>query len=291
MSFRPNSLELPESIFVILRDLIHERTGLYYEANKRNLLADKLYPRLLEWCFDSFLDYYYLLKYDENASEEWKNMMDALAVSETFFWREFDQIQALVNVLLPDYLAGILGGKWAAGCPSSSRPVQIWSAACSTGEEPISIAIALREAGWFGRVPIRIYGSDASPRAIAKARAGLYREYSFRALSPELRDKYFVREGQNWRVVPEIHGRIQWKVANLGHPEDFQSIVNPNFIFCRNVFIYFSEPSIRKTAQVLFEKLSNPGYLFLSASESLLQMKTDFQMREVEGAFYYFKSC
>lgn len=290
MTFRPNSLELPESTFVILRDLIHEKTGLYYESGKRDLLADKLYPRIFEWNFDSFLDYYYLLKYDENSADEWVSLMDALTVSETFFWREFDQVEALVNVLLPQYVKDVLGGKLGWGSAGMARPIQIWSAACSSGEEPISIAIALQEAGWFHRVPIRIYGSDASPRAIAKARAGLYREYSFRSLSPSLRRKYFVRDGHNWRIVPEIHDRIRWKVANLRSPDDLKFIDRAHFIFCRNVFIYFSDSSIQKTAKTLSEKLSAPGYLFLSSSESLLQLETDFQLREIDGAFLYVKS-
>ena len=285
MTFRPDSLELPESTFVILRDLIHEKTGLYYESGKRDLLADKLYPRIVEWNFDSFLDYYYLLKYDGNAVDEWNALMDALAVSETFFGREFDQVHALVNVLLPEYVKGVSWGEWGM-----ARPIHIWSAACSSGEEPISIAIALQEAGWFHRLPIRIYGSDASPRAIAKAQAGLYREYSFRSLSPALRNKYFVRDGQNWRIIPEIHDRIRWKVANLRSENDLTFIDRANFIFCRNVFIYFSDSSIQKTAQTLFDKLSAPGYLFLSSSESLLQLKTNFQLREIDGAFLYVKS-
>ncbi|MGC9525699.1 MAG: CheR family methyltransferase [Limnospira sp.] len=290
MSFRPDSLELPESTFVILRDLIHEKTGLYYELGKRDLLADKLYPRIVEWNFDSFLDYYYLLKYDEKEADEWNSLMDALAVSETFFGREFDQVHALVNVLLPQCVGGGAGGRSRACSGGIARPIQIWSAACSSGEEPISIAIALQEAGWFHRVPIRIYGSDASPRAIAKAQTGLYREYSFRSLSPELRHKYFVRDGQNWRIIPEIHDRIRWKVANLRSESDLTFIDCANFIFCRNVFIYFSDSSIQKTAKTLFQKLSTPGYLFLSSSESLLQLETDFKLLEIDGAFLYAKS-
>lgn len=288
MSFRPDSIELPESTFTILRDLIHERTGLYYENSKRDLLADKVYPRLIECNFNSFLDYYYLLKYDSGADFEWKHLMDALSVSETFFWREFDQIKVMVDVLLPSLIEKSKDAS-KADFFSLSQPIHIWSAACSSGEEPISIAIALQEAGLFEKIPINIYGTDASPRAISKAKEGLYRQYSFRALSPALQAKYFKQEGVHWRIDPSIHKRIQWQVTNITSPNEIAHFRNINFIFCRNVFIYFSDKSIQKTIQILSSKLTESGYLFISASESLLKFKTDFKLMDINQAFAYKK--
>src|SRR5690606_33439108 len=108
----------------------------------------------------SFLDYYYLLKYEENGLEDWERLMDALAVPETYFWREVAQIRAVVDILVPEWFK------------RTSLPLRIWSAASSTGEEPYSIAIALAEAGWADH-PIQVRGSDASVSAIQKARAGV----------------------------------------------------------------------------------------------------------------------
>lgn len=295
MRFFPDPLKLPDSTFIILRDLIHERTGLYYENEKREILADKLTPRIIERGLDSFLDYYYLLKYDRVAQEEWKYLIDALSVQETFFWRESDPLKALVEVLLPQY--------WAAENDRSStvkfltpsplghyhQPIRIWSAACATGEEPLSIAMALNEAGWFERLPIEIYASDASPSAISKAREGLYRDRSFRTFSPELRAKYFNHEDKGWRIIPQIHKRIQWMNANLINQIEIEYLARANIIFCRNVFIYFSEQAIQKTAQIFYQSMSKPGYLFVGASESLLKIETAFQLQEVGGAFVYVK--
>src|SRR6185503_13558236 len=87
----------------LLRDLIHERTGLFYENGKSDLLTDKLSPLVIERNFNSFLDYYYLLKYDSDADREWKRVMDALSVQETFFWREVDQVRAVADFLVPQY--------------------------------------------------------------------------------------------------------------------------------------------------------------------------------------------
>jgi chemotaxis protein methyltransferase CheR len=241
------------------------------------MLTDKLYPRLIEHGFDSFLDYYYLLKYDSAASEEWSHLMDALSVPETYFWRESDQIEALVNVLLPEYIT------------HCHQPLTIWSAACATGEEPISIAIALSEAGLFDKTIIKIYGSDASPSAIEKAKTGLFRERSFRNLSSYLKSKYFTKEDDYWRVSTDIHKLINWQVANLLNPSEIRNLTKANFIFCRNVFIYFSEQSIKKTVQQFYQGMSKPGYLFISASESLFKLKTEFEIEEIAGAFVYVK--
>ncbi|MFH1627804.1 MAG: hypothetical protein ABIE47_03670 [Pseudomonadota bacterium] len=101
--FYSETLGLTPSAFTLLRDLIHDRTGLYFEDGKQDILADKLSPRVIEAGFDSVLDYYYLLKYDTSRPEEWDRLMDTLSVQETYFWRETDQIRALTEVILPEY--------------------------------------------------------------------------------------------------------------------------------------------------------------------------------------------
>lgn len=280
MRFVPEPLELPYSTFTLLRDLIHERIGSIFEDSKRDLLADKLSHRITERGLDSFLDYYYLLKYDSEAEEEWKYVMDALSVQETFFWREFDQVKALVETLLPQYLNS---------SKSRYQPLKIWSAACATGEEPISIALALDQAGWFNRLPIEIYASDASYSAISKAQRGIYRERSFRNLSPSIKAKYFQEEHGVWQISPAIHSRIKWQRANLLDESVVKDIAKCQIIFCRNVFIYFSEKAIRKTVRLFYESMHTPGYLFVGASESLLKVTTDFELQEIGGAFVYVK--
>jgi chemotaxis protein methyltransferase CheR len=287
MRFYTESLGLSQNAFVLLRDLIHDRLGLYYEESKQDLLSDKLSPLVIERGFDSFLDYYYLLKYDETAADEWRRVMDALSVQETYFWREADQIQALADVIVPRYFAG-----------QPTAPLRIWSAACATGEEPLTIAMALAEAGWLGRAAIEIYATDASPTAIAKAQAGIYRERSFRTLSAELRERYFTVvhrpahpefESAQWQAAPWLRAAIRWDIINLVSESDMQRAPRAHVIFCRNVFIYFSEHSIRKTVRVFSEHLQAPGYLFIGASESLLRITAEFDLQDIAGAFVYVK--
>lgn len=278
MPFYTESLGLSVSAFTLLRDLIHEHTGLFYDNGKSELLTDKLSPLVLERGFGSFLDYYYFLKYDAGAAQEWKRVMNALSVQETYFWREMDQVKALVEVIVPQYFAA-----------PKSQPLRIWSAACASGEEPLSIAMALNEAGWFARGAIEIYASDASPSALERARQGLYRERSFRNLPAPLRDKYFSPEEGGWRAAGDLHGRIKWANVNLMDEQSVAIFAAASVIFCRNVFIYFSEQAIRKTVAQFAQRMTRPGYLFVAASESLLKLTTQFQFQEIGGAFVYVK--
>jgi chemotaxis protein methyltransferase CheR len=270
------TIPLPPNVFTILRDLIHERAGMFFDDDKRDLLADKLSGRLTELGFATFLDYYYLLKYGPDAEQEWLHTLDALSVQETYFWREVGQILALVNVILPGYVAAHPG-----------RSVEIWCAACATGEEPLTLAMALAEAGWFERATIKIVASDASPAAIAKARHGLYRERSFRAIPKPLQDKYFIVVDGAWKIREEIASRVSYARANLLSAGEVEPFVQCSFVFCRNVFIYFSPDAISRTVRHFALKMQRPGYLFIGASESLLRLSTDFELESAGDAFVY----
>jgi chemotaxis protein methyltransferase CheR len=279
MAMHSDSLGLSGGALPLLRDLIHERLGLYYDAPRFETLGDRLSPLVLERGFESFLDYYYLLKYDEQASGEWGRVMDALSVPETYFWREIDQVHAVVSQVV----AGLLERY-------PPEPVCIWSVPCATGEEPLTIAMVLEQAGLFGRGAIEIHGSDASPGAIEKARAGRYRERSFRSLPPALRERYFSRDGDGWVVDPALHRRVtSWSVVNVLREPDVASHARAPIVFCRNMFIYFSQEVIARVVAQFARAMPTPGYLCLGASESLLRMATAFELEEIGGAFVYVK--
>ena len=278
MVSRSQHLVLPEGTIFLIRDLINERTGMFFDNGKSDMLLDKLSPLVVDRGFSSYLDYYYLLKYDASALVEWQNVMNALSVQETYFWREMDPVRALVQTVLPQWVE-----------KNGKSPVRIWSAACATGEEPLTIAIALNEAGWFERVPIEIFASDASTKAIERAKAGVYRERAFRNLPEQLRQRYFTPDGPAWKISRDIHERIKWKVANLMDQEQVANMAASNFIFCRNVFIYFSESAISRALRHFAKFIRPPGCLFVGAAESLLRLTTDFTLTEIDEAFVYVK--
>lgn len=278
MSSRSQNLVLPEGTSALIRKLINERTGMFFDNGKSDLLIDKLSPLVIERGFSSYLDYYYLLKYDASALVEWQNVMNALSVQETYFWREMDQVRALVQTLVP---------QWQAR--NGNLPLRIWSAACATGEEPLTIAIALNEAGWFERAQIEIVASDASSKAIERAAQGVYKERAFRNLPLELRNRYFESEGSGWRIRSDIHSRVKWSLANLIDESQIAPLSAADFIFCRNVFIYFSVSAIGRVVRSFSRFMRPPGYLFVGAAESLLRLTTDFTLAEIDDAFVYVK--
>lgn len=278
MVLRSQNLVLPEGASTLIQNLIHERTGMSFDNGKRDLLIDKLSPLVIERGFTSYLDYYYLLKYDTAACVEWRNVINALSVQETYFWREIDQVRCLVQTLLP---------QWHAQHPRST--LRIWSAACATGEEPLTIAMALNEGGWFERASIEIVASDASSKAIDRAREGVYRERSFRNLPAHLRDRYFEQDGSTWRIKNDMHQRVKWSLANLMEDNEVAPLATADVIFCRNVFIYFSENAIRRAVRSFARYIRPPGYLFVGAAESLIRLTTDFNLVEVDDAFVYVK--
>ena len=274
-----DSLGLSSSALPLLRDLIHDRMGMFFENGRYDSLRDRLAPLVVDRGFSSFLDYYYLLKYDEDAAGEWGRVMDVLSVPETYFWREIDQIRGIVAHAVPQLVKANPVG-----------PLRIWSAPCAGGEEPLTIAIVLEEAGWFDRVPIEIHGSDASPAAIARAGAGRYRERAFRALPPVLREKYFRQEDGVWAVVPRLQRRItSWSIVNLLDEAAVAARAAVPIVFCRNVFIYFSDAGIRRVVEQFARAMPCPAYLCVGASESLLRVTSRFELEELGGAFVYVK--
>src|SRR5688500_6722184 len=236
MSFESEGLGLPTGPIGMVRSLIHERTGVFFDDNRCDTLADRLAPRVIERGFDSLLDYYYLLKYDAGASDEWGSVMDALAVPETYFWREIDQLEAVARILVPRMLA------------AKARAI-VWSVPCASGEEPLTLAMLLDREGLLagGRVTLR--AADASPAAVRAAQSGVYRERSFRALPSAMRERYFTRDGDRWRIDRALIEHVEWSTLNLMSEEDTARLEGADVIVCRNVFIYFSDASMKKVVE------------------------------------------
>ena len=259
----------------LLRDLVLERTGIHIDENTSDLFIEKLSGLIADRGFTSLLDYYYLLKYDAEASVEWPKVIDTITVRETFFWREFDQIRLLVASILPRHFKN-----------HAMSPFRIWSAASASGEEPLTIAMAIDQAGLSG-YPIEIVASDVSPAAVRTAREGLYRERSFRNMSSEMREIYFTRQGDRWKISPYIQKKVTWTIANLTQEDEISTLAASNVIFCRNVFIYFHQDTIRKIVKTFANRILPPGFLFVGAPESLVKLTNDFQLNEMSGAFVY----
>ena len=279
MQYRTDSLGLVGHVTTLLMDLIHEQLGLHYTPADADQVGDRLAPLVVGRGLASFMDYYYVLKYTPGP-DEWLKVMDALAVQETYLWREIDQLRAVVDHLVPALVTAHRGG-----------PLRIWSSACASGEEPLTVAMLLDEAGWFDRAPIEIVASDASPVAIARARKGDYRQRSFRNLPPSLKEKYFIARDGYWTVIPDLHRRVSYDLVNLVAEDQVARYASAPVILCRNVFIYFSDRSIRRTLTMFEREMPTTSYLCVGVSESLLRRTSVFDLQEIGGAFVYVKGA
>ena len=275
-----SGLRVPERTLELLRDLIQARGGIHYDDQRLDILRDRLSPLAIDRGFDSLLDYYYLLKYDGDSASEWPRVMDALAVQETYFWREADQFRALAGTILPALIEG------------RRSPIRIWSVPCASGEEPLSIAMALAEASWFDRAAIEIHASDASDAALERARGRRYGRRSFRQLPEHLRDKYFTRDDakEQWTVRPELFARVtSWTRVNIMQASEMALLASCDVIFCRNLFIYFTPAGVREVAARFAHRMPSPGYLCVGAAESLLRSGSGLELQDVGGAYVYVK--
>ncbi|MBY0494206.1 MAG: protein-glutamate O-methyltransferase CheR [Cyanobacteria bacterium] len=273
-------LRIPERTLELIRELVVAHLGIYYDDGRLDILRDRIVPLAIERGFDSLLDYYYLLKYDAAAGTEWPRVMDALSVQETYFWRETDHFTALARAIVP----GLIG--------RLKRRIRIWSIPCASGEEPLSIAIALNEAGLFDAADIEIHASDASEAALAKARGRRYGRRAFRQLPDALREKYFTRvpDREEWMVGADLYSRIDsWTRINIVNPDEIAALASSDVIFCRNLFIYFTPAGVRTVACELARHMPSPGYLCVGAAESLLKAGAGFDLLEVGGAYVYVK--
>jgi chemotaxis protein methyltransferase CheR len=270
-----NALGISENAFTLVRDLIEERLGIFYDNGKRDMLTDKLSQLIVGYGFQSFLDYYYALKYDADAGRYWSELIDRLSVPETYFWRQPEQFEALARHIAPAHLS------------NGNAKLRIWSAACCTGEEPLSIAMALAEAGRYPDDRIEIIASDASPAMVERARRGVYGERSFRNLPPGWRERYFEPCDGQWKIADALHSRIDWRVINLLDADQVTSVPVPDVVFCRNVLIYFSDAAIGRLAATLSRHMPTGGKLFVGAAESLTRLQSEFVLDEIGNAFVY----
>lgn len=265
------SPSLSPQVFLILSRLVEEKTGMHYGEAWKDLFAAKVGPRAIDSGFDSLLDYYYFLRYDDGAGPELDRLIDALVVSETYFFREPRGLEVLVS----DQLA-----------PAIERGEQprVWCAACSTGEEPLTLAMMLADRGLAGRC--EIVATDLSSRAIERARGGEYSARSLRALPPSAR-RWISTAGERVEVDRSIRDAVTWRRLNLTDGAAVAALGTFDLVACRNVLIYFSDETTRRVAEGLARALRPGGALLVGASESLLRFGTLLSCEERGGAFLY----
>ena len=258
---------LPEQAFRLLREIFHERFGLWFHDDLRFLLELRLGPRLALHGLRDFDAYQRFLRLDPRGPAEILDAVEVLTTSETYFYREPEQLRALEREILPALERE----------RSGERRLRLLSAGCATGEEVYTLAAQLLDSGRFAGWDLVVHGVDLSRRCLARAQAGSYGEQAFRSPEgTELRRWFQLREGR-WVADGALRRMVRFGAANLLDGEGLP--VEPvDVILCRNVLLYFDSPARRQVLRHLHARLRPGGWLLLGHAESLLQLSADFEL-------------
>ncbi|MBF0218093.1 MAG: methyltransferase domain-containing protein [Gammaproteobacteria bacterium] len=268
-----------------LSQFIFSISGIYLEPSKGYLLETRLKPLLVTHGCDSYMALHHRATADGSGKIA-NALLEAMTTNETYFFRDNVPFELLRNKILPD-LVDARSRQRQGG----RIPLRIWSAASSTGQEAYSIAITLRELlPNLENFDIYILGTDISDKVVAQASYGRYNKFEVeRGLDAQLRQKYFVAQGDEWRIRDELRVMVQFKKFNLMQP--FDSLGGRfDIIFCRNVAIYFNHGDKMRLFQKMSKVLQPDGVLIVGGSETLSTIAPDFEVkRYLRGVFYQLK--
>lgn len=274
-------LALQRDEFEILRGLIRDHSGIWLNDHQVRFLALRLKERMASRGLSSVRDYVRLLQYDPAGPEEMDRLVDTVAVKETYFFRESDQLFTFRDELLPQILTDT--GK--RGAPE----LTLWSCGCSTGEEPYSIAMLLADVlKGPAAAQVHILATDLSETVLTFAQQALYDSYTLRKEASHYIDTYFHREADGrYRVHERIRRMVRFERVNLMDEAAIRAIRNMDGVFCRNVLMYFDQASKERAAAHLYAALKQGGYALLWHAESFRWVPMPFEpVRCGDGVVY-----
>ncbi|HWP98272.1 MAG TPA: protein-glutamate O-methyltransferase CheR [Syntrophomonadaceae bacterium] len=274
-------LELSIEDFVNLRNLIYERTGMQFGENKIYYFKKRVQKRMEEQGLERVSEYIRYLKMFDSNNREFQDLINLITVNETYFFREFSQLAIFAEVCLEEVVAR----KRAKG----DRTLKIFSAACSTGEEPYTLAIILREMlDDFNSWKIMVKGVDIDENVLKAATRAEYDSRSVKDVPASYIDQHFTSlSGDRYRVNPDIRQMVTFEHVNLMDRRALRSERNYDFIFCRNMLIYFDDQSRKQVVERFYTMLNQGGFIFLGHAESLSRITTAFKIRRIEGFTVY----
>jgi chemotaxis protein methyltransferase CheR len=252
--------------FAYFCKLILDRTGLVLGSDKAYLIDSRLTPVARKHKLAG-LDALATALRQGRDTALLHDFTDALMTNESFFFRDGKPFEQFKQVVLPRLLTS----------RAQKRHIRIWSAACSTGQEAYSLAMLLKEEGlklqgW----KVEIIGTDISHEVLARAAAGTYTQFEVqRGLPIQMLVKYFKQDGDKWHLVPELRAMVQFREFNL--LGELGSLGHFDVVFCRNVLIYFDQPTKTKILDRISRVLPADGILYLGGAETVLGVSDRFE--------------
>jgi chemotaxis protein methyltransferase CheR len=265
IAVNPTMTAVSDQEFSLYQKLIYAESGIFLIPAKKALLVARLGGRLRELGMESFRAYYHYVIADSTRAEL-VCLLDRIVTNETRFFREARQFEFIEQQLLPAWLS-------PAGMEPPPRRLRVWSAGCSTGEEPYSLAMAiLHHLPPTLGVHVEIVGSDLSSRAIAAAQKALWPIAQAQEIPKHYLKRFMLKgigaQAAYMKAGPELRAAVSFQRINLNdasHPIDGLF----DWIFCRNVLIYFNSAARARVVGHLLDHLAPGGHLFVGHAESL----------------------
>ena len=250
------SMVISDADFIRLVNFVQSKYGIDLHQ-KRQLVTSRLSSTVKSMGYSNFTEYVdYLLK--KGTGDDINQLLSRLTTNYTYFMREVESFDYFTRVILPDIV----------NRHERDKCLSIWSAACSSGEEPYNISMYIMDylGGRASSWDTRLLASDISLDALSKAKRGIYELPD--TMPPHWKKNYFKPAGGNkYEVAPRIKSNVIFKQFNLMDPIHFKRKFD--VIFCRNVMIYFDQPTKSELAQRMFEATVPGGYLIISKAENL----------------------
>jgi chemotaxis protein methyltransferase CheR len=256
------------------RKAVGDLTGIQLDASKKYLLETNLQD-LLEKL--GAKDYGQILNMARSNPTVEHQLVDAISIKETFFFRDRKYFDLLKFKLLPEMFG-----------EDTKRPLRIWSAACSTGQEAYTVSIVLKELLFdLLQCRVRILGTDISEAAVNAANRGEYGAFDIhRGLTDQEISRYFRETAGRFRISDELRSICRFQTDNLLRAGAV-SLGSFDIILLRNVLIYFTPADRRRVLDRMLASLAANGALILGATEGILQESTEVVREEFRDAVFY----
>jgi chemotaxis protein methyltransferase CheR len=279
------TIPITEPELKLLQTLVYQECGMYFDERRAHFLQDRLQRRLKACRIDTFYSYYRLLTSREGKTEL-TALLEILTVNETSFFRNKPQLELFQKTVLEEMLRRKQDRRdWT---------IRVWSAGCSTGQEPYTLAMQISDAlaYYYLRNPlpfdmpvpkplipppwrVEVLASDISYSALRTAQEGIYTEGQMEQVDYMYRLRYFDKMGDHYQVKRAVRDLVHFDFHNL--KTEFLPQRN-DFIFCRNVMIYFDEAEQKRLIEKFYRCLNPDGYLFVGHAESLFGLTDRFRM-------------
>jgi chemotaxis protein methyltransferase CheR len=249
-----------------LQKLLKTRSGLVLSADKHYLVESRLLPLARKAGLFNLTGLVALLR-GPGAESLIVDVVEAMTTNESFFFRDklpFDQFR---DTVMPALMSA----------RAATRRIRIWCAAAATGQEPYSLAIALKEIGKELRGwRVEIIATDLSTEVLEKAKSGIYSQFEVqRGLPALMLIKYFTQVGETWQIAPEIRGMVKFMPLNLLN--DFSRLGRFDLVLCRNVLIYFDQPTKVRVLERIADLTERDGFLVLGGAETVVGLTDRFK--------------